>query len=268
MSSAPRTPVKGLRPHPSSPGKSVFAPNLYTRGTAQTRFKSNVAALLILLGIKLFTPKLIDYGLGIISWCASLWSARFGEKVVSFFARHGAEICVPLVLFWNAAEAAYHIAWPATYPTSPPTPGPFSTPLSPAQRRLRGLTPRPARPPTFPPITLPPSPLRSPTHPPLDQPTQDSIFQTSPTKSVSTNDKNPFLVPATPMRSQSSNTNPFLNISGYSSLRAASGLPPRDQVTMFTDSSPAAAFHGKHSVGPGRALDSSMVQSFVSEMDR
>ncbi|KAG8695999.1 hypothetical protein FRC08_007429 [Ceratobasidium sp. 394] len=261
MSSAPRTPVKGLRPHPSSPGKSVFAPNLYTRGTAQTRFKSNVAALLILAGIKLFVPKLIDYVLGLISLCASLWSTRFGEKVVSFF-----EICVPLVLIWNAAEAAYHITWPATYPTSPPTPGPFSTPLSPAQRRLRGLTPRPARPPTFPPVALPPSPLRSPTHPPLDQPTQDSIFQTSPTKSVSTGDKNPFFVPATPLR-QPSNTNPFLSSSGYSSLRA-SGLPARDQVTVFTDSSPAAAFHGKHSVGPGRALDSSMVQSLVSEMDR
>ncbi|KAG9100645.1 hypothetical protein FRC07_010394, partial [Ceratobasidium sp. 392] len=155
MSLAPRTPVKGgLRAHPSSPGKSMFAPNLYTRGTAQLRFKSNVAALLILFGVKLFMPQLIDYALGIVAWCASFWSARFGEKVVSFF-----EISVPLMFFWNAAEAAYHITWPASYPVSPPTPGPFSTPLSPAQRRLRGLTPRPTRPPAFPPAVLPPSPL-------------------------------------------------------------------------------------------------------------
>ncbi|KAG8689886.1 hypothetical protein FRC09_012213 [Ceratobasidium sp. 395] len=263
MSSAPRTPVKGLRPHPSSPGKSVFAPNLYTRGTAQKRFKSNLAALLILFGIKLFVPQVIDYSLGLVALCASLWSTRFGEKVVSFF-----EISVPLVFIWNAAEAAYHITWPASYPVSPPTPGPFSTPLSPAQRRLRGLTPRPARPPSFPPVILPPSPLRSPTHPPLDQPTQDSFFPTSPTKSIASNDKNPFLAPATPLRTPSSNTNPFLNGSGYSSLRSGSGLPLKDQVTMFADSSPVAAFHGKHSVGPGKALDSSMVRSLVSEMDR
>ncbi|QRV76493.1 hypothetical protein RhiJN_04508 [Ceratobasidium sp. AG-Ba] len=253
---APRTPVRGLRPHPASPGKSVFAPNLYTRGTAQNRFKSNIAALLLLLGVKIFMPQVIDVCLRVIGGFASAWSPKFAEKVVSFF-----EISVPLLFLWNAVEAAYHITWPATYPTSPPTPGPFSTPLSPAQRRLRGLTPKPSRPPTFPPIALPPSPLRSPTHPPVDHPAQDSFFQTSPTKSVLAVEKNPFLAPATPFRSQAgSSTNPFLN----SAMRSAS----RDQVNMFSSSSPTTAFSGRHSVGPGKALDSSMVQSLVSELDR
>lgn len=267
MSSAPRTPVKGasLRPHPFSPTKSVFVPSSYTRGTAQTRFKSNAAALFILLALWCFAPSVVEFALGTVRLVASAFGDHFAAKVVSFV-----EIAIPLLFFWNAAEAAYLIKWPATYPTSPPTPGPFSTPLSPAQRRLRGLTPKPARPPSFPPAALPPSPLRSPTHPPLDQSTSHSYFQGSPTKSIS--DKNPFLSstapslpPLTPMRSLSaSSTNPFLN-SSY----GGRGPPPlRDQPSMFIDSSPVAAFNGKHSVGPGRALDSSMVQSFVSELDR
>ena len=260
MSSAPRTPTR--RTNPASPSKSVFAPNI-TKRTAQARFKSNSAALLALIALHFFAPGVVDLALGSARLAASAFAPvfgdQFGNKFVSFV-----EISVPLVLFWNLIEAAWRIQWPATYALSPPTPGPFSAPLSPAQRRLRGLTPKPARPPQFPTPVLPPSPLRSPTHPPFDQSTSE-FFPTSPSKSVS--EKNPFLAvsgtnPFAPSRS--ANTNPFLSAS-----YGGRGPPPlRDQTSLFNDASPVAAFNGKHSVGPGKALDSSMVENFCSGLDR
>lgn len=261
MSSAPRTPVR--KAQPASPSKSVFATNI-TKRTAQDRFRSNTAALLILVALHFFAPGLIELTLATTKLCASVFTPVFGDQFGNKFASF-VEISIPLVLFWNTIEAAYRIQWPATYPVSPPTPGPFSAPLSPAQRRLRGLTPKASRPPQFPVPVLPPSPLRSPTHPPLDQSTTDPIFPTSPSKSVS-GEKNPFLAvsltnPFAPSRS-ANQTNPFLSAS-------YGGRPPlRDQTSIFSDASPVSAFNGKHSVGPGKALDSSMVENFVSGLDR
>ncbi|KAB5593424.1 Transcription factor TFIID complex subunit 8 c-term domain-containing protein [Ceratobasidium theobromae] len=256
MSSAPRTPIR--KAHPTSPSKSVFAPNI-TKGTAQARFKSNIAALSALFALHFFAPGLIELALATTKLCASVLTPVFGDQFGPKFSSF-VEISIPLVLVWNTIEAAYRIQWPAIYPASPPTPGPFSTPLSPAQRRLRGLTPKPSRPPTFPAPVLPPSPLRSPTHPPLDQSVSELGLLTSPSKSVSA-EKNPFLAstPFMPARSNGA-SNPFLSVS-----HGPRGPLPRDQASLFSDGSPVAAFNGKHSVGPG---NSSMVASFVSELDR
>ncbi|KAG8716108.1 hypothetical protein FRC11_009157 [Ceratobasidium sp. 423] len=262
--SAPRTPVR--KAYPASPSKSVFVSNI-TKGTAQTRFKSNVAALLVLLALHFFAPGLVELTLATTKLCASALSPVFGDNFGGKFASF-VEISVPLVLIWNTIEAAYRIQWPATYVPTPPTPGPFSTPLSPAQRRLRGLTPKvcpstqpantatdkdsqPSRPPSFPAPALPPSPLRS--------PTTEFAGSTSPIKG----DKNPFLAasnsnPFVPTRSS---TNPFLS----ASMSAPLPVPSlRDSFGVSASSS----FSGKHSVGPGRALDRSMVEGLVSELDR
>ncbi|ELU41753.1 transcription factor TFIID complex subunit 8 c-term domain-containing protein [Rhizoctonia solani AG-1 IA] len=142
--SAPRTPVRKAYAGSTSPSKSVFATNI-TRGTAQARFKvgySNVAALLVLLGLQFFAPGAVELTLATTKLCASTLSPIFGDSFGGKFASFVVEISVPLVLIWNTIEAAYRIQWPATYVPTPPTPGPFSTPLSPAQRRLRGLTPK------------------------------------------------------------------------------------------------------------------------------
>ncbi|CAE7053492.1 unnamed protein product [Rhizoctonia solani] len=244
---APRTPAR--KAFPASPSKSVFAPNI-TKGTAQTRFKSNVAALLVLLALHFFAPGVVQLTLTTTKLCASALSPVFGDSFGGKFASF-IEISIPLVLIWNTIEAAYRIQWPATYTPTPPTPGPFSTPLSPAQRRLRGLTPKPARPPSFPSPALPPSPLRSP----------GAEFSTS--TSPSKGDKNPFLSAShsSPFLPTRSSTNPFLS--------ASMGAPP--PVPSLRDSFAASAsssFNGKHSIGPGKALDRSMVESLVSELDR
>ncbi|KDN50112.1 hypothetical protein RSAG8_01448, partial [Rhizoctonia solani AG-8 WAC10335] len=248
MSAAPpRTPVR--KAYPASPSKSVFAPNI-TKSTAQTRFKSNVAALVVLLALHFFAPGLVELALATTKLCASGLSPVFGDSFGAKFASF-VEISIPQVLIWNTIEAAYRIQWPATYIPTPPTPGPFSTPLSPAQRRLRGLTPKPSRPPSFPTPSLPPSPLRSPT---AEFPT--SI---SPTKG----DKNPFLAASNsnPFIPTRSSTNPFLS--------ASMGAPP--PVPSLRDSfgaSASSSFNGKHIFRPGKALDRSMVESLVSELDR
>ncbi|CAE6442734.1 unnamed protein product [Rhizoctonia solani] len=244
---APRTPVR--KAYPASPSKSVFAPNI-TKGTAQARFKSNVAALFVLFTLHFFAPRVVELTLATTKLGASVLSPVFGDSFGGKFASF-VEISIPLVLIWNTIEAAYRIQWPATYVPTPPTPGPFSTPLSPAQRRLRGLTPKPSRPPSFPSPALPPSPLRS--------PSTELSTSTSPSKG----DKNPFLAAShsSPFFPTRSSTNPFLS--------ASVGAPP--PVPSLRDSFAASAsssFNGKHSVGPGKALDRSMVESLVSEMDR
>ncbi|KAJ1311376.1 hypothetical protein OPQ81_009869 [Rhizoctonia solani] len=246
---APRTPVR--KAHAASPSKSVFAPNI-TKSTAQTRFKSNVAALLILLGLHFFAPGLVELTLATTRLCASALSPVFGDNFGGKFASF-VEISIPLVLIWNTIEAAYRIQWPATYVPTPPTPGPFSTPLSPAQRRLRGLTPKPSRPPSFPTPALPPSPLRSPT----------TEFAPSTSTSPSKGDKNPFMVSSNsnPFIPTRSSTNPFLSASMSAPL-------PVPSLRDSLGASASSSFNGKHSVGPGKALDRSMVESLVSELDR
>ncbi|KAF8680097.1 hypothetical protein RHS04_04331 [Rhizoctonia solani] len=250
--SAPRTPVRKAYAGSTSPSKSVFATNI-TRGTAQARFKSNVAALLVLLGLQFFAPGAVELTLATTKLCASTLSPIFGDSFGGKFASFVVEISVPLVLIWNTIEAAYRIQWPATYVPTPPTPGPFSTPLSPAQRRLRGLTPKPSRPPSFPAPALPPSPLRSPSK--EFMPTAS----TSPTKG----DKNPFLAASAsnPFAPSRSSTNPFLS----GSLNTG---PPSPSLRDSFAASASSSFNGKHSVGPGKALDRSMVESLVSELDR
>ncbi|CAE6437243.1 unnamed protein product [Rhizoctonia solani] len=292
---APRTPAR--KAYPASPSKSVFAPNI-TKGTAQARFKSNIAALLVLLALHFFAPGLVEFTLATTKLCASSLSPIFGDSFGGKFASF-IEISVPLVLIWNTIEAAYRIQWPATYVSAPPTPGPFSTPLSPAQRRLRGLTPKPSRPPSFPSPALPPSPLRS--------PTAEFAASTSPNKG----DKNPFLsasnsnpfaptrspsfpspaLPPSPLRSptaefaastspgkgdrnpflSASNSNPFAPTRSSTNpfLSASMGAPPpMASLRESFSASASSSFNGKHSVGPGKALDRSMVESLVSELDR
>ncbi|CAE6457419.1 unnamed protein product [Rhizoctonia solani] len=244
---APRTPAR--KAYPASPSKSVFAPNI-TKGTAQARFKSNIAALLVLLALHFFAPGLVEFTLATTKLCASSLSPIFGDSFGGKFASF-IEISVPLVLIWNTIEAAYRIQWPATYISAPPTPGPFSTPLSPAQRRLRGLTPKPSRPPSFPSPALPPSPLRS--------PTAEFAASTSPGKG----DRNPFLSASNsnPFAPTRSSTNPFLSAS-------MGAPPPMASLRESFSASASSSFNGKHSVGPGKALDRSMVESLVSELDR
>ncbi|CAE6521262.1 unnamed protein product [Rhizoctonia solani] len=245
--SAPRTPVR--KAGPASPSKSVFVSNI-TKGTAQARFKSNVAALLVLLALHFFAPGLVEFTLATTRLGASALSPVFGDNFAGKFASF-VEISIPLVLIWNTIEAAYRIQWPATYVPTPPTPGPFSTPLSPAQRRLRGLTPKPSRPPSFPTPALPPSPLRS--------PAAEFAESTSPSKG----DKNPFLAASSsnPFVPTRSSTNPFLSASMSAPL-------PMPSLRDSFGASASSSFNGKHSTGPGKALDRSMVESLVSELDR
>ncbi|CEL57779.1 hypothetical protein RSOLAG1IB_02523 [Rhizoctonia solani AG-1 IB] len=249
--SVPRTPVRKNYAGSASPTKSVFAPNI-TKGTAQARFKSNVAALLVILGLHFFAPGVVELTLTTTKLCASTLSPVFGDSFGGKFASF-IEISVPLVLIWNTIEAAYRIQWPATYIPTPPTPGPFSTPLSPAQRRLRGLTPKPSRPPNFPVPALPPSPLRSPS----------KEFMPTASTSPSKGEKNPFLAASSsnPFAPTRSSTNPFLS----GSLNAP---PPVPSLRDSLGASASSSFNGKHSVGPGKALDRSMVESLVSELDR
>ncbi|KAF8761391.1 Transcription factor TFIID complex subunit 8 C-term [Rhizoctonia solani] len=268
--SAPRTPVRKAYAGSTSPSKSVFATNI-TRGTAQARFKVGYAWLGCMvrelrwipvqccsaLGpsrTTIFRTGAVELTLATTKLCASTLSPIFGDSFGGKFASFVVEISVPLVLIWNTIEAAYRIQWPATYVPTPPTPGPFSTPLSPAQRRLRASHPRsPSRPPSFPAPALPPSPLRSPSK--EFMPTAS----TSPTKG----DKNPFLAASAsnPFAPSRSSTNPFLS----GSLNTG---PPSPSLRDSFAASASSSFNGKHSVGPGKALDRSMVESLVSELDR
>ncbi|KDQ19651.1 hypothetical protein BOTBODRAFT_28221 [Botryobasidium botryosum FD-172 SS1] len=219
---------------PSRSFPYVFAPQLPHRGTAIARLKANLAAFLVFCAL----------------WrqgSAYLWVKTSVQHVLTrFMLRENVgwgidafEIVVFSLLSWNIIEAAYAIYRSPTLapPVAVPPKNDDSTiPLSPVQRRLRGISS---------------SSLNSrSSSTPLITPSYASSPLSTPTR-IGAPSRSSYL--------SSSTSGPSgLNLAGSLSSSALGGS---------TSGSPLAAYMGKHSPEAGRALDGSVLKRLMSEID-